>query len=110
VGAVFEAATRRMMVRSEVVNAGTLLKAEMFASFRIATGESASTPAVPIEAVIREGDVAPVFVGAERWTFRRREVRLGIERDGRVQVREGLQVGELVATRGAIFLDNQWHQ
>ena len=110
VGAVFEAATRRMMVRSEVVNDGALLKAEMFASFRIATGESATAPAVPIEAVIREGDVAAVFVEAEPRAFRRREVRLGIERDGRVQVRDGLKAGELVVARGAIFLDNQWHQ
>jgi cobalt-zinc-cadmium efflux system membrane fusion protein len=110
VGAVFEATTRRMMVRSEVVNAGALLKAEMFASFRIATGEGDTTPAVPSEAVIREGDVAAVFVEAEPMTFRRREVRLGVEREGRVQIRQGLAAGELVVARGAIFLDNQWHQ
>jgi cobalt-zinc-cadmium efflux system membrane fusion protein len=51
-----------------------------------------------------------VFVEAEPRAFRRREVRLGIERDGSVQIRDGLQAGELVVARGAIFLDNQWHQ
>jgi len=110
VGATFETSTRRMMVRSEVANAGGALKAEMFASFRIAVGERAPAPAVPIEAVIREGNLAVVFVQAAPMEFQRRKVRLGVERDGRVEIREGLKPGEHVVARGAIFLDNQWRQ
>src|SRR5262249_16374367 len=41
IGAAFETVTRRMVVRSEIENPGGALKAEMFASFRIATGETA---------------------------------------------------------------------
>ena len=63
-----------------------------------------------MEAVIREGDVAVVWVEEEPMLFRRSKVKLGIEQDGRVQIRDGLNVGDLVVVRGAIFVDNQWRQ
>jgi cobalt-zinc-cadmium efflux system membrane fusion protein len=110
IGAVFEATTRRIEVRSEVANPGGALKAEMFASFKITTADSVSALAVPIDAVIRQGDVATVWVQQEPLRFERRLVSIGIEQDGQVQIRDGLQPGELAVARGAIFLDNQWRQ
>jgi membrane fusion protein, heavy metal efflux system len=102
--------TRRIMVRSEIGNPDGALKSEMFASFKIGTGEVAPTPAVPTVAVIREGDVATVWVETEPMLFRRRVVEIGIQRDGFTQVRSGLAIGELVVARGAIFVDNEWRQ
>src|ERR1700674_257722 len=58
IGAASDASTRRVVVRSEIPNPDLALKAEMFATFRIVTGNSQSDPAVPIEAVIREGELA----------------------------------------------------
>jgi membrane fusion protein, heavy metal efflux system len=110
IGALFEATTRRIEVRSEVANPGGALKAEMFASFKITTADSVMALAVPIDAVIREGDVATVWVQREPLLFERRSVRIGIEQDGQVQIRDGLAAGDLAVARGAIFLDNQWHQ
>jgi cobalt-zinc-cadmium efflux system membrane fusion protein len=82
----------------------------MFASFKIATGPDEPSPAVPVDAVIRENDLAVVWVEEEPMLFRRRKVKLGIEQEGRVQIREGLRPGELVAARGAIFVENEWRQ
>jgi cobalt-zinc-cadmium efflux system membrane fusion protein len=82
----------------------------MFVSFKIAIGDEEFTPAVLVQAVIREGDHAVVWVEAEPMLFRRRPVTLGIEQEGRMQIREGLKTGELVAGRGAIFVDNEWRQ
>jgi cobalt-zinc-cadmium efflux system membrane fusion protein len=110
VGAVFEATTRRIEVRSEVANPGGALKADMFASFKITTADSVTALAVPIDAVIRDSDLATVWVQREPLVFERRTVRIGIEQDGQVQIRDGLAAGELVVGRGAIFLDNQWRQ
>ena len=64
-----DATTRRVIVRSEIANPDGALKSEMFASFKIATGESEPAPAVPAEAVIREGDLATVWVEntTSRW-------------------------------------------
>ncbi|HEY6994663.1 MAG TPA: efflux RND transporter periplasmic adaptor subunit [Xanthobacteraceae bacterium] len=110
IGAATDLTTRRLVVRSEVPNPDGALKSEMFASFKIVTGVDEPSPAVPVDAVIREGDVAVVWVEEEPMLFRRRRVKLGIEQDGRVQIREGLKAGDLVVARGAIFVDNEWRQ
>jgi cobalt-zinc-cadmium efflux system membrane fusion protein len=102
--------TRRVVVRSEIGNPDGLLKSEMFASFKIGTEEASSTPAVPTDAVIREGDVATVWVETEPMLFRRRVVDIGIQQNGLTQIRSGLNSGELVVARGAIFVDNEWRQ
>jgi cobalt-zinc-cadmium efflux system membrane fusion protein len=102
--------TRRVMVRSEVGNPDGVLKSEMFASFKIGTAEPSATPAVPTEAVIREGDVATVWVETEPMLFKRRVVEIGIQQNGLTQIRSGLALGELVIARGAIFVDNEWRQ
>jgi cobalt-zinc-cadmium efflux system membrane fusion protein len=108
IGAASDAATRRVVVRSEIPNPDGALRAEMFATFKIATGDGDSAPAVPVEAVIREGDVASVWVEEQPMLFRRRKVTIGMEQDGRVQIRDGVRPGEMVVGRGAIFVDNEW--
>ena len=42
--------------------------------------------------------------------FERRTVQIGLEQDGRVQILDGIEPGELVVARGAIFLENEWRQ
>lgn len=110
ISAATDLTTRRIVVRSEVPNPDGALKAEMFASFKIMTSADEGSPAVPVVAVIREGDVAVVWVEEEPMLFRRRPVELGIEQEGRVQIRKGLEVGDLIVARGAIFVDNEWRQ
>jgi cobalt-zinc-cadmium efflux system membrane fusion protein len=102
--------TRRVMVRAEIGNPDGVLKSEMFASFKIQTADPSATPAVPTEAVIREGDVATVWVETEPMLFKRRVVEIGIQQNGLTQIRSGLVSGELVVARGAIFVDNEWRQ
>jgi cobalt-zinc-cadmium efflux system membrane fusion protein len=110
IGSASDQTTRRVMVRSEVGNPDGVLKSEMFASFKIGITEPSATPAVPTEAVIREGDVATVWVETEPRLFKRRVVEIGMQQNGLTQIRSGLSVGELVVARGAIFVDNEWRQ
>ena len=110
IGAASDLTTRRVVVRSEIGNPDGVLKSEMFASFKIGIEEALSTPAVPTDAVIREGDVATVWVETEPMMFKRRVVDIGIQQNGLTQIRSGLNSGELVVARGAIFVDNEWRQ
>jgi cobalt-zinc-cadmium efflux system membrane fusion protein len=110
IGSASDQTTRRVMVRSKVGNPDGVLKSEMFASFKIGTAEPSVTPAVPTEAVIREADVATVWVEIEPMLFKRRVVEIGIQQNGLTQIRSGLAPGELVVGRGAIFVDNEWRQ
>jgi multidrug efflux pump subunit AcrA (membrane-fusion protein) len=77
----------------------------MFATFRIVTGDGELAPGVATEAVIRDGDVATVWVERAPMLFERRRVSLGLEEGGRVEVREGLKPGERVVARGPLLLD-----
>ena len=110
IGAASDAATRRVVVRSEIPNPEGALKSEMFATFKIVTGNGEPDAAVPVDAVLRDGDLAFVWVEREPTLLERRPVKLGIELNGRLQIREGLQPGERVVARGAIFVDNEWRQ
>ncbi len=109
-GSASDLATRRVMVRSEIGNPDGVLKSEMFATFKIGIAEPSVAPAVPVDAVIREADVATVWVLTEPMLFKRRVVEIGIEQNGLTQIRRGLAVGEQVISRGAIFVDNEWRQ
>jgi membrane fusion protein, heavy metal efflux system len=110
IGASSDAVTRRVMVRSEIPNPDRALKSEMFASFKISIGDGERTLAVPVEAVIWEGDVAVAWVEREPMVFQRRKVKVGLEQDGRLQINDGLEAGELVVGRGAIYLQNELQQ
>ena len=107
IGAASDTATRRVTVRSELPNPDRLLKSEMFANFRITVGGGERSPVVPVDAVIRDGDQAFVWIASEPMLFQRRKVKVGLERDGRVQILDGLDAGERVVGRGAIFVDNE---
>lgn len=107
IGAASDAATRRVTVRSEIPNPDRVLRSEMFASFKITTGAGMPLPVVPSEAVIRDGDQAIVWVASEPTLFRRRAVKIGLERAGRVQIIEGITPGEQVVGKGAVFVDNE---
>jgi len=110
IGAASDATTRRVVVRSELPNANRELKAEMFASFKITTSEGAPAPAVPVEAIIWDGDVATVWVETTPKVFRRRVVQVSTQESGLVEITSGVQQGEKVVARGAIFVDNEWRQ
>ncbi len=98
---------RRLPVRAEVENIDGALKPEMFARFRILTGNEDSALAVPETAVIRQDDIAQVWVAnpAEK-TVALRQIHTGPASEGMVAVRDGLMPGESVVTSGALFIDH----
>jgi cobalt-zinc-cadmium efflux system membrane fusion protein len=110
IGAASDAATRRVVVRSELPNPNRELKAEMFASFKITTSEGDRAPAVPVESIIWDGDVATVWVETAPKVFRRRVVQASTQQNGMVAITKGIHEGEKVVARGAIFVDNEWRQ
>jgi cobalt-zinc-cadmium efflux system membrane fusion protein len=107
IGATVDPTTRRVLVRSDVKNPRDELRSGMFANFVIRTGDPIRSVAVPLDGVVREGDgTMTAWVTADRRRFTKRTVKIGLQRDGYRQILEGLQVGELVATEGALFLSN----
>jgi cobalt-zinc-cadmium efflux system membrane fusion protein len=98
--------THRLPVRAEVDNPNGELKPEMFATFRIVTGEDAAAPAAPREAVVYEGTAAHVWAArpADK-SLEVRPIEPGRSRDGMIEVLSGLHQGEQIVTSGAVFID-----
>jgi membrane fusion protein, heavy metal efflux system len=107
IGANVDPNTRRVLVRSEINDPRHELRSGMFATFVISTGAPRRSPAVPLAGVVREGDgTQSVWVTADRRKFTKHTVQIGDQREGYRQILDGVKVGELAATEGAIFLSN----
>jgi RND family efflux transporter MFP subunit len=90
--------TRSAKVRVGVSNPGGKLKAGMFAEGEILTGVNGSAIVIPSGAVYRDDRSAKasyVYV-LENGKAVRRNVRIGHEKDSRLEIGEGLKAGEQV--------------
>jgi cobalt-zinc-cadmium efflux system membrane fusion protein len=101
--------TRRLPVRAQIDNTDRTLKPEMFADFGIDTGPASNSLAVPVNAVIYEGESAHVWLARPDHSLVLQQVRLGRSSDGLVEVLDGLRPGDQVATSGALFIDRAIH-
>ena len=99
--------TRRAVVRSEIRDPHDLLRAQMFASFVVHVGATTQALAVPVEALVREGDgTMSVWVTRDGHRFTRRTVQIGQQQDGFEEILKGLSSGERIASTGALFISN----
>jgi len=98
--------TRRLPVRAEIQNPNRELLPEMFASFRIVSGDGRLMPAVPADAIVYEGAHARVWIARpDSKMVVSRPIEVGDTANGLVEVRKGLSVGESVVTSGPLFID-----
>jgi membrane fusion protein, heavy metal efflux system len=101
----FDPGTRRLLVRATIDNSEGVLRPEMFASVTIQTREGDSSPAVPREAIIYDGNNARVWVVRDDHSIEPRKIRPGLANGQMVQVLDGLRLGEKVVTKGSLFID-----
>lgn len=99
--------TRTLRVKIAVSNPDERLRSGMYATVVFRPTAAAAAVAVPSEAVLRTGErtVAVLDLGGGR--FAPREVVLGHEADGWVEIRAGLEVGETVVTSSQFLLDSE---
>ncbi len=107
VGTVVDPNTHRLQVRCVVPDPRHELHPGMMATFTIRTGADMQSVGLPDGGVVREGDGSySAWVAEGQHRFRRRSVTLGVRQENLMQILEGIQPGENVATDGAIFLSN----
>ena len=105
VAPMVDANTHRLPIRAEVPNGEGLLKPEMWADFRIATGAGRMALAVPAQAIVFEGDTQRVWVADKNHRLTSRGIQTGIINGPNVEVLSGLSAGDEVITQGSIFID-----
>ncbi|MEP7030733.1 MAG: efflux RND transporter periplasmic adaptor subunit [Pseudolabrys sp.] len=101
----FDPGTRRLMVRATIDNSQGLLRPEMFASVNILTGEGDSSPGIPREAIIYDGNAARVWIVHDDRAVEARQIKTGLSNGSMVQVLDGLKLGEKIVTKGTLFVD-----
>jgi cobalt-zinc-cadmium efflux system membrane fusion protein len=108
VASAFDPTSRRLLVRATVENSDGVLKPEMFANVTLFSNgdpSGASTPAVPRNAVIYEGDAARLWIAHDDHSIELRQIKIGLSDGGLMQVLSGVRVGEKVVTKGTLFID-----
>lgn len=100
-------ATRTANVRCEVRNPEGLLKLDMFTELDITTRAQRQALLVPETAVQRIQGKTLVFVKISDDHFDLREVQVGPEHDGLLEITAGLKPGDAVVTQGSFALKSQ---
>ena len=99
--------TRITLLRVNVANTGKLLKPGMPAYVTI-KGKQVNTLTLPSDAVLRTGTGASVWVQTGNHTFKSRMVEIGMEDGERVEIKSGLQSGDIVVITGAYLLNSEF--
>jgi cobalt-zinc-cadmium efflux system membrane fusion protein len=99
--------TRRVTVRCQVPNPDGRLKPEMYAALTLSSGAPHEVLVVPSGAVQEIEGKPFVFVKTAKGAFERRDVALGQEADGWIEVRSGVREGEEVAASGSFLLKSE---
>jgi RND family efflux transporter MFP subunit len=107
VGSQVAAETRSVPLVAELPNGDGRLKPGLFAWALAPLELPRQALIVPQGAIMRHENQPFVFVPAGERTFRRVDVALGIESRGRVEITAGLNAGDTVVDRGAIFLKSE---
>jgi membrane fusion protein, copper/silver efflux system len=100
-------ATRTIKARIELANPGGQLKPGMFATIDLTPRGRKEVLTVPTEAVIQTGKRNVVIVEEGAGKFAPVDVEIGMEADGKTEIREGLEAGQKVVVSGQFLIDSE---
>ncbi len=96
--------TRTIEARAAIDNPGNI-HAHTYAVAQVITDEKADALVIPESAVFPE-DFGQIVFTMEKDTFKKRVIETGIKRNGKVEVLQGLEAGNILVTDGAYQLKN----
>ncbi|MDY0870423.1 efflux RND transporter periplasmic adaptor subunit [Dongia rigui] len=98
-----DAAARAVSVRAEIANADGRLKPGLFIEVEINAGTIENAVVIPEQALVARGDRVFVYAIEDNKAVMK-PVKTGLRQAGKVQIVEGLSIGETVVTDGQIKL------
>jgi len=98
-------ASRTFLVKIKVPNQDHRLRAGMFADVRLTKGKAGSAVVIPIESVVNLNSDNPHVFVVEAGTAVRKDIKIGIRTDSRVEILEGLNADQDVIIRGQSNLE-----
>ena len=101
-----DATTRTVSVRIDVKGVGFKLRGNMFVNVTIPVGSTDSL-VIPRDSIMMTGTRAVVFVVSQNDSFHPQDIKTGLESEGLIQVKEGLQEGQKVVAGANFLLDSE---
>jgi membrane fusion protein, copper/silver efflux system len=98
--------TRTIKVRIELENPGNVLKQEMYGDVELKTG-GVRRLTVPQSAVLNSGQKQTVFVDKGSGYFEPRQVKVGAQLGGRVEILGGLKPDDRIVVGGNFLIDSE---
>jgi len=99
--------TRINLIRVSIPNRGNLLKPGMPA-YLLLKSPQRKTLTLPIDAVIRDGKGATIWIQTANKTFKSVMVETGLESDDRIEIISGISAGDVVVISGAYLLNSEY--
>jgi membrane fusion protein, copper/silver efflux system len=99
--------TRINLIRVSIPNKGNLLKPGMPA-YVILKSPQRKSLTLPVDAVIRDGKGATVWIHTSSHTYKSVMVQTGLETDDRIEIKSGLKEGDVVVITGAYLLNSEY--
>lgn len=100
--------TKTAKVRIQVHNTASIdLKPDMFATVKIVSPLSLEAVVVPDQAIIRSGERNIAVIALGGGYFDPREVKLGVQSEGYVQVLDGIKEGEKIVISSQFLIDSE---
>ena len=99
--------TRINLIRVSVPNPGNQLKPGMSAYVFLKSRQH-NMLSLPIDAVLRDGKGATVWIQTGKNTFKNRMVQIGMETGDRIEIKSGLKAGDIVVLTGAYLINSEY--
>ena len=99
--------TRTLKARLELANPGGRLVPGMFVQMQFMDTRAEKAMLIPTEAVIQTGKRTVVMIAEENGRFRPVDVEIGIESDGKTEVKRGLKAGQRVVVSSQFLIDSE---
>jgi Cu(I)/Ag(I) efflux system membrane fusion protein len=99
--------TRINLIRVAIPNNGQRLQPGMSA-YVVLKSAPHKTLTLPMDAVIRDGNGARVWVQTGKKTFKPMMVETGVETDDRIEIKAGLHSGDVVVISGAYLINSEY--
>ncbi len=98
---------RFVLARFQISNAGKEMKPGMMAAIILETGRKQAIT-LPLDAVLQSGNGATVWLLDSACTFEHRVVSTGMQNSHKIEITEGLKIGDVVVTSGAYLLNSEY--
>jgi Cu(I)/Ag(I) efflux system membrane fusion protein len=99
--------TRTLKARMEIANTDKRLVPGMFVQMTFAPLKADKTVLVPTEAIIQTGKRSLIMLAEEGGKFRPVEVVIGLEANGKTEIKSGVKVGQQVVISSQFLIDSE---